>query len=235
MPVYNEEQTPSAIIEAVLREPLVAELICVDDCSVDGAVSVLERPALDPRVRILRHAVNRGKGAALRTGFAQVTAPIVIVQDADLEYPAEYPRLTAPILEGRADVVFGSRFVGSGRAPRSLLLALHRQQTPDARSNIFTNLNLTDMETLLQDLRREVIQAITLEEDRFGIEPDYRQGRAPKRPFMKWPFSLPWPDLRRRKEDRRVGWRQGDVVHPQIQSLPMRSTAPTPESFALSA
>ena len=112
MPVYNEEQTLAEIIETVLKQPLVSELICVDDGSEDAAAVVLERYAgRDPRMRVLRHTVNRGKGAALRTGIAEATAPIVIIQDADLEYdPEEYPRLIAPIVEGRADVVFGSRF-----------------------------------------------------------------------------------------------------------------------------
>jgi glycosyltransferase involved in cell wall biosynthesis len=174
MPVYNEEKTLGPIIEAVLKQPLVAELICVDDCSQDGAVAVLEHyAALDSRMKVLRHAVNRGKGAALRTGLTKATAPIVIVQDADLEYdPEEYPRLVAPILEGRADVVFGSRFVGSEE--HRVLYFWHSVGNTllTLLSNMFTNLNLTDMETCYKAFRREVIQAITIEEDRFGFEPE---------------------------------------------------------------
>ena len=174
MPVYNEEATLGAIVAAVLKQPLVAELICVDDCSVDSAVTVLEQyAARDARLRILRHAVNRGKGAALRSGFIHANSPIVIVQDADLEYdPIEYPRLIAPIMEGRADVVFGSRFVGSEE--HRVLYFWHSigNKLLTLASNMFTNLNLTDMETCYKVFRREILQAITIEEDRFGFEPE---------------------------------------------------------------
>jgi glycosyltransferase involved in cell wall biosynthesis len=174
MPVYNEEQTLAKIIETVLKQPLVAELICVDDCSEDSAAVVLERYAgRDPRMRVLRHTVNRGKGAALRTGIAEATAPIVIIQDADLEYdPEEYPRLIAPIVEGRADVVFGSRFVGSEE--HRVLYFWHSvgNKLLTLASNMFTNLNLTDMETCYKTFRRQLVQSIEIEEDRFGFEPE---------------------------------------------------------------
>jgi glycosyltransferase involved in cell wall biosynthesis len=174
MPVYNEQGTLGEIIEAVLKQPLVAELICVDDCSEDGAAAVLEKYAgYDPRIRVLRHTVNRGKGAAVRTGIAEATAPIVIIQDADLEYdPEEYPRLIAPIVEGRADVVFGSRFIGSEE--HRVLYFWHAvgNRLLTLVSNMFTNLNLTDMETCYKTFRREIIQSIRIEEDRFGFEPE---------------------------------------------------------------
>ena len=174
MPVYNEEATLGAIVEAVLKQPLVAELICVDDCSVDGAVAVLEQyAALDARLRILRHCCQSRKGGRPAFGIRQATSPIVIVQDADLEYdPDEYPRLIAPIMEGRADVVFGSRFVGSEE--HRVLYFWHSigNKLLTLASNMFTNLNLTDMETCYKVFRREILQAITIEEDRFGFEPE---------------------------------------------------------------
>ncbi|HEY5704343.1 MAG TPA: glycosyltransferase family 2 protein [Terrimicrobiaceae bacterium] len=174
MPVYNEARTLGETIEGVLKQPLVAELICIDDCSNDGTAAVLEGfGGRDPRLKALRHSVNRGKGAAIRTGVTEVTAPIVIIQDADLEYdPEEYPRLIAPILEGRADVVFGSRFVGSEE--HRVLYFWHSvgNRLLTLASNMFTNLNLTDMETCYKTFRREIIQSIKIEEDRFGFEPE---------------------------------------------------------------
>ena len=152
----------------------MAQLICVDDCSEDGTRAISERHAKDdPRLKVLHHAVNRGKGAALRTGIAEATAPIVVIQDADLEYdPEEYPKLIAPIVEGSADVVFGSRFIGSEE--HRVLYFWHSvgNRLLTLASNMFTNLNLTDMETCYKAFRREIIQRIRIEEDRFGFEPE---------------------------------------------------------------
>jgi len=172
MPVYNEAATLEAAVRAVLAQPVVQEVIGVDDASTDGSWAVLERcAAIDPRLRLLRHDRNQGKGAALRTGFAQVRAPIVLVQDADLEYdPAEYAVLLGPILAGKADVVFGSRFQGSGA--HRVLYFWHAMGNKflTLLSNMLTNLNLTDVETCYKVFRREVLERIRIEESRFGFE-----------------------------------------------------------------
>lgn len=173
MPVYNEERTVGRIIGEVLAQRPVQELIIVEDCSRDDTWAALQEwPRRDPRVRLFRHEVNRGKGAALRTGLAQANAPYVIVQDADLEYdPGEYHLLLAPALAGRADVVFGSRFMGG---PRRVLYYWHSvgNKLLTTFSNMTTNLWLTDMETCYKLFRRDVIRKITVEEDRFGFEPE---------------------------------------------------------------
>jgi glycosyltransferase involved in cell wall biosynthesis len=181
MPVYNEASTVEAVIRKVLEQPSVAELIVVDDASTDGTWDVLDRLSLNPRspaagdsaLRTFRHDVNRGKGAALRTGIAHATAPVVIIQDADFEYdPEEYPIMIAPILKDRADVVFGSRFIGS--EAHRVLYFWHSvgNRFLTLLSNMFTNLNLTDMETCYKAFRREIIQGVDIEEDRFGFEPE---------------------------------------------------------------
>lgn len=174
MPVFNEAATVAEIIQKVLAQRPVQQLVVVDDASTDGTREKLQALAAnEPRLLLVRHDVNQGKGAALRTGFAQATAPVVIVQDADLEYdPIEYFQLLAPILYGNADVVFGSRFLGS-RAHR-VLYYWHwvGNNFLTTLSNMAANLNMTDMEACYKAFRREVIQTVKIEENRFGFEPE---------------------------------------------------------------
>jgi glycosyltransferase involved in cell wall biosynthesis len=180
MPVYNEKDTLFEIIRRVLDAPLPAgierELVLIDDCSRDGTPELYPLiPSKFPnaRIRVLRHQVNQGKGAALRTGFAEAAGDIVLIQDADLEYdPREYARLLPPILDGRADVVYGSRFAG-GEEHRVLYFWHYLgNKFLTLMSNMFTNLNLTDMETCYKVFRGEVLRNIRLRSDRFGIEPE---------------------------------------------------------------
>jgi glycosyltransferase involved in cell wall biosynthesis len=174
IPCYNEAKTIRTIVDRVRAAPVKdKEIIIVDDCSRDGTRDLL-RTQITPLVdRIIYHEVNQGKGAALRSGFAAATGDAVIVQDADLEYdPIEYPRLLQPILEGRADVVFGSRFQGG--QPHRVVYFWHMvgNKVLTLLSNMATNLNLTDMEACYKMFRREVLQQITIEENRFGFEPE---------------------------------------------------------------
>lgn len=173
MPVYNEAATIDTIIELVLKQKPVAELIIVDDASTDTTWQILESwPQRDSRVRLLRHPENRGKGAALRTGITHASKPYVLVQDADMEYdPAEYYVLLNPMLANKADVVMGSRFMAG---TRHVLYYWHAvgNMVLTTLSNMTTNLWLTDMETCYKLFRREIIQGITLEENRFGFEPE---------------------------------------------------------------
>jgi glycosyltransferase involved in cell wall biosynthesis len=174
VPVYNEEATVARVLSTVLAQRPVQEVIVVDDASRDKTWDAIHDLGRDePRLKLLRHEKNRGKGAALRTGFQRATAPVVIVQDADLEYdPAEYYLLLNPILSGRADVVFGSRFIGSNA--HRVLYYWHSvgNQILTTLSNMATNLNLTDIESCYKVFRRDVLQRITLEECRFGFEPE---------------------------------------------------------------
>src|SRR5919106_2614342 len=174
IPCYNEKDTIEKIVEAVLQVPLESrEIIVIDDCSHDGTQAVLEQKVSQLIDQIIYHPVNRGKGAALRSGFAAASGDIILVQDADLEYsPEDYPVLLEPLISGKADVVFGSRFMG-GRPHRVLFfwhMAGNRFLT--LLSNMFTNLNLTDIEAGYKAFRASVIKSIQIEEDRFGVEPE---------------------------------------------------------------
>ncbi|MFZ3323174.1 MAG: glycosyltransferase family 2 protein [Usitatibacter sp.] len=174
IPCYNELATIEQILDAVRASPWPdQEIIVVDDFSADGTRALLEGKLRTKVDRLVLHDRNQGKGAALRTGIAHATGDLVIIQDADLEYdPQQYPRILAPIVEGRADVVFGSRFMGA--EPHRVLYFWHRMGNGllTLLSNMFTNLNLTDMETCYKAFRREIIQKIEIEEDRFGFEPE---------------------------------------------------------------
>ncbi len=174
IPCYNERATIAAVLDAVENSPYPdKEIIVVDDCSTDGTRELL-KTELAPRIHaLLFHDVNQGKGAALRTGIAAATGDIVVIQDADLEYdPNEFPSLISPILQGKADVVYGSRFMGG--FPHRVLYFWHSVGNAflTLASNMFTNLNLTDMETCYKAFRREIIQSIKIEENRFGFEPE---------------------------------------------------------------
>ena len=209
MPVYNEAQTVETVIRKVLEQAEVAELITVNDASQDGTGDVLRELAKNfPKMKVFEHAVNQGKGAALRTGISHATAPYVIIQDADLEYdPEEYPVLLKPILSGKADVVFGSRFIG-GEAHR-VLYFWHSigNQFLTLLSNMFTNLNLTDMETCYKVFRREIIQSITIEENRFGFEPEIT-AKVARMNVRIYEVAVSYHG-RTYAEGKKIGWKDG--------------------------
>ncbi|MEM9513482.1 MAG: glycosyltransferase family 2 protein [Actinomycetota bacterium] len=207
VPCYDEAATVHELLTRVLASPWVAEIVVVDDGSTDGTREILA--AIDqPRVRVIFHEHNQGKGAALRTGFAEVTSDYAIVQDADLEYdPAEYGELLGPLEQGVADVVYGSRFVSS--RPHRVLYFWHSlgNRFLTTLSNMFTDLNLTDMETCYKAFRREVIQSIEIEEDRFGFEPEVTAKLARRR-LRIYEVGISYSG-RTYADGKKIGWRDG--------------------------
>ena len=209
IPCYNEVSTIEAILDAVRASEIRdKEIIVVDDASSDGTREKLRSFEGQPDLRVIFHERNRGKGAALGTGFRAATGDVVIVQDADLEYdPKEYPKLLAPIRAGKADVVYGSRFAG-GESHRVLYFwhyAANKILT--LCSNMFTNLNLTDMETCYKAFRREVIQKIDLREERFGFEPEVT-AKVARMGCRIYEVGISYSG-RTYAEGKKIGWRDG--------------------------
>jgi glycosyltransferase involved in cell wall biosynthesis len=209
MPVYNEEATIAAVVRKVLAQRPVQQLLVVDDCSHDKTWEILETLSrTDPRIKLLRHEKNQGKGAALRTGFQYAAAPIVIIQDADSEYdPIEYYILLNPILSGKADVVFGSRFAGAGA--HRVLFYWHSvgNRLLTTFSNMASNLNLTDIETGYKAFKREVLQRITIEENRFGFEPEIT-AKVSKLKVRVYEVAISYYG-RTYEEGKKINWRDG--------------------------
>jgi glycosyltransferase involved in cell wall biosynthesis len=210
IPCYNEIKTIETLLSRVLAVDLgqnEREVVVIDDFSTDGTRDYLQTID-DDTIRVVFHEENQGKGAALRTGFAHAQGNVIIIQDADLEYdPEEYPKLLKPILEGNADVVFGSRFAG-GESHR-VLYFWHSigNKFLTLLSNMFTNLNLTDMEVCYKVFKREILQTITLEEDRFGFEPEFT-AKVARRDYIVYETGISYHG-RTYQEGKKINWRDG--------------------------
>ena len=243
MPVYNERATLRTVVERVLSvKDISLELICIDDGSRDGSREILgklqdEHPQ---QVRVLLQPQNMGKGAALRLGIQKATGEFVIIQDADLEYdPHDYPRLLDPLIQGKADVVYGSRFLGSG--PHRVLYFWHSMGNwlLTLLSNSLTNINLSDMETCYKVFRREVIQSIPIEEDRFGFEPEITV-KVAKRHLRIYEVGISYWG-RTYEEGKKIGWKDGlralwclvkySLKEPAVQLESSRETLNKPLSW----
>ncbi len=212
IPCYNEERTLESVVDRVLaaeRCGLDIEVVIVDDGSRDRSAEVMKALAeKHPQIVAVFHAMNQGKGAALRTGFQKASGDIVLVQDADQEYdPNEYPKLLRPILDGRADVVFGSRFKGGDEARVLYFWHSVGNKVLTLASNMFTNINLTDMETCYKVFRREIIQSVTIEENRFGFEPEITAKVAKMRPRI-FEVGISY-NGRTYEEGKKIGWKDG--------------------------
>jgi len=209
MPIYNERRTLQLIVERVLAVPMGIELICVDDDSRDGSRELLaELQRKHPKMRVFLQPRNMGKGAALRRGIQEADGEFVVIQDADLEYdPADYGVLLDPLVQGNADVVYGSRFLGNG--PHRVLYFWHSAGNwlLTLLSNCLTNINLTDMETCYKAFRREIIQSIPIEENRFGFEPEITVKIA-KRKLRIYEVGISYSG-RTYEEGKKIGWRDG--------------------------
>lgn len=214
VPCYNEEATLEKLVKRVMAcdtAGLGIELIIVDDCSSDGSFAIATQLAeMEPRIKAIRHSQNGGKGAALRTGFGAASGDIVMVQDADLEYdPNEYPRLLAPIINGDAEVVYGSRFKNELPAGAKYVRHTIANQLLTRLSNVFSGLQLSDMETCYKVFRRDVINAMDLRENRFGIEPEMTAKLGHLKPKVRVHEVAISYHGRSYEEGKKIGWMDG--------------------------